>query len=56
MAAALPKPGGAQLALTAGSQGADIYYVVKPALSEHRRKQWERLVDSNDHKLGQNYT
>lgn len=29
----------AQLALTAGSQGAGIYYIVKSALNEYARKQ-----------------
>lgn len=29
----------AQLALTAGSQGAGIYYIEKSALNEHTRKQ-----------------
>lgn len=31
-------PEGAQLAMTAGSQGDGIYYIVKPALNEHTRK------------------
>lgn len=31
-------PEGAQLAMTAGSQGDGIYYIVKSALNEHTRK------------------
>lgn len=35
------KPGGAELVLTAGSQGDGIYCVVKAAVSEWARKQWK---------------
>lgn len=49
------KPGGAELVLTAGSQGDDIYCVVKAAISEWARKQWKRLVGRSDHELGENY-
>lgn len=49
MAVMPSKPGGAQLALTAGAQGSGIYYIVKPALSERARKQWKRLVNRKDH-------
>lgn len=39
MAVMSSEPEGAQLALTAGSQSAGIYYIVKSALNDHTRKQ-----------------
>lgn len=39
MAIMSSEPEGAQLALTAGSQGAGIYFIVNFALNEHTRKQ-----------------
>lgn len=54
MAVMSSEPGGAQLALTAGSWRAGIYYTVKPVLSEHARKRWKRLVSRKDRELGHN--
>lgn len=45
------EPEEAQLALTAGSQGAGIYFIVKSASNEHTRKQEKRLVSRKDHEL-----